>query len=184
MDDNLVALVLAALTAATALNLFLTFQLARRLPSDRGAEPLTVPIGAPLPAVAGRRLGNGATVRTSELAGEAAVLVFLSSNCPACRRAVAEIRSIVQGMRAAGVGFWLVGIGDIEGLVGGMALDDHRVELDSAALAGLNPRLAVPAYIFVDPDGTARASDYIGDPDWRLFSAQMRSAANRAEPPS
>jgi hypothetical protein len=184
IDSNLASIVLLVVAVATALNLFLTFRLARRLRGDRGAEPLTVAIGALLPAVAGRRPGNGAAVRTSDFAGEAAVLIFLSSYCPACRTAVAEICGILPGTRVEGVALWIVGIGDVEELVGGTELDDHRVELDSAALAALNPNRAAPAYIFVDSGGTARASDFIGDPDWRLFEAQMRSAADSAEPAS
>ncbi len=168
MDGNLTALVLLAVTAATALNLFLTLKLAAALrPAARTPGPLTVPVGTPVPPAAAGL----------DLEGQPAVIVFLSEGCPACRGKVAELADLLPGMARAGVTLRIVGLGDISGLIAGTALSDRITDLDEPGLASLNPHLAAPAYIFIDSDGTVKASNYLGDEDWRTFAGQMREGA-------
>jgi hypothetical protein len=164
MDGDLVQLVLLVLTLATALNLFLTLRLAARLRGGAAAaEPLTVALGVRLPQVAALNLPESAP----------AVIVFLSTGCPACRTKVAELSAILPGMARAGVTLRIAGIGDIAELIAGTPLPRHLVELEEEALDALNPRRAAPAYIFTDAEGVALASDFLGDENWRSFAAQM-----------
>lgn len=130
--------------------------------------PFTVPIGEILPAA-------GGVAPT----GQPSVIVFLSIGCPACRRGVEELSALLPGMARAGVGLFLVGLGEIDGLIEGTGLQDRLVELDGDALVELNPRRAAPAYIFIDENRVALASDFLGDGNWRIFAAQMRAAGRR-----
>jgi hypothetical protein len=167
VDGNLAALVLLAVTAATALNLFLTLRLAAAVrPAARTPSPLAAPVGTRVPPAAGL-----------DLEGQPAVIVFLSEGCPACRGKAAELAELLPGMARAGVTLRIVALGDISGVIAGTALSDRIAELGEAGLASLNPHLAAPAYIFVDSDGTVLASHYLGDEDWRTFAGQMREGA-------
>ena len=127
--------------------------------------PLTVPIGFPLPPEGGLSFD-----------GRPGVIVFLSVGCPACQARTGELSALLPGMRRSGVGLILAGIGDIGPLLAGTPLADRLVQPGPAGLEALNPRRAVPAYIFVDEDGVARASDYLGDEDWSTFAAEMLKA--------
>lgn len=168
MNGGLAGLVLSVVTAATALNLFLTLRLAARMrASEDRPGPLTVPIGARLPTIAG-----------IDWTGELTVVVFLAAGCPACRGKAGELARLVPGMDRSGVRLLLVGMGDIRTLVAGTALVERRITLDPDAVAALNPRGAAPAYIFVDGGGSALASDYLGDENWRTFAAEMLAAGS------
>lgn len=180
MDDNLLLIVLIVLTAATALNLFLTLRLAAHIrAAAEAAIPTTLPIGEAVPPFAGQRRADGSRVASGDWTGQPAVLVFLSPGCSSCRATVAELLAILPAMRGAGVALWVVPNDDrhdIAGLVGGTELLDHVLVLDAATRLRLNPRKGAPFYIFIDDRMIAQASNFVGDEDWRTFVAQMREA--------
>jgi hypothetical protein len=179
MDANLALLALLVLAVAVALNLFLTLRLARRIRAAE-APPPTVPLGETVPPFAGRARADGRRIGPEELAGRPLVLVFLSPGCKACAASIGELAAILPGAARAGVALWVVPADDahdIALLVGGTALADHVLVLDPASRRRLNPLTAVPFYLFIDEAMVARASNQLGDEDWRTFVAQMREAA-------
>ena len=182
LDDELLFIVLAVITAATALNLFLTLRLAAILRGGAERAP-QLERGAALPEFDGLRQSNGGTLRSAELAGQAAVLVFLSPACPACAGKVAELDRILPAIRSAEIALWIAagdGTHDLGELLRGTPLTEHALALEENARLALNPARAVPFYIFVDDRRIVQASGYIGDPDWRSFIAQMDEIAATA----
>lgn len=184
MDGDLLILLLATLTVACALNLFLTFRLARTVAALGGGEEahLTVPAGEPLPPFEGTAIATGQRVGAELLRGSPLVLIFLSSGCPACREKVSELAAILPGTRAAAVALWVLAAdsrSDLAEIVGESPLRERLLQVDPAALHSLNPRHAAPAYIFVDEQMVVRASNYLGDEDWRTFAAEMLDLARR-----
>lgn len=177
MDENLLLIVLIVLTFATALNLFLTLRIAALFRA--WSEPPTIPIGQPVPPFEGRR-PDGRLLVSADLAGQAAVLAFLSPGCPKCKEKAAELLRILPAMRNAGVALWIVPADDthdIAGLLGDTPLPDHVLVLDAQARLRLNPRKGAPFYIFLDGEGVVQASNYIGDEDWLSFIEQMDEVA-------
>ena len=175
MDSNLLILALLVLTAATALNLFLTVRLAARIRAQPAEEILTVPIGRPIPAFEGQHWRDGRRIDAADLSQEPSVLVFLSAGCGACRGRITELMEILPGAQDAGVTLWIVQLDDMFELIRETPLRDHLLLLDGVGQKALNPVSAAPTYIFVGPGGVAQASGYLGDEDWRTFAAQMRS---------
>lgn len=181
MDENLVVLVLAVLIPATALNLFLVLRLAAIVrPEAAAGAPPTFPIGETVPPFEGRRRADGTRLASATLAGQAVVLIFLSSGCATCREKVAELVRIVPGARRAGVALWIVppqGGHDLPAGIADSPLREHVLEIDAATARLLNPANALPFYLFIDDRMIVQASHYVGDENWRLFVDQMGDAS-------
>ena len=179
MDSSLLLLVLVVVTFATALNLWLTFRLAARL-REATAPALTVPIGQPVPPFEGVARARSSPVRSGDLAGRPQVLLFLSPGCKTCAGRIPELVGLLPGAAQAGVGIWIVpadDVHDIAVLVGDTPLADHVLILDAETRKRLNPLTTAPFYLFIDDASVARASNHVGDEDWRTFVQQMREAA-------
>jgi hypothetical protein len=179
MDSDLLVLVLLAVTFAAALNLWLTFRLSARI-REMNAPAFTVPLGEPVPPFEGTAPAQSRTIRSSDLAGGPVVLVFLSPGCKVCAGHVGELSEILPGAEQLGVTLWIVpndDVHDIGRLVGGTLLEDRVLILDSANRLRLNPLRTAPFFLFIDEASIARASNNVGDEDWRTFVQQMREAA-------
>jgi len=182
MDADLAVLTLIVVTFATALNLWLTFRLCVRL-REAAAPALTVEIGAPVPRFEGLARAQSRPVRSEDLAGQPAVLVFLSPGCKACAGKIGELVGLVPGAARSGVALWIVpadDVHDISRLVGDTPLADRVLVLDADARLRLNPLTTAPFYLFIDESSFVRASNHLGDEDWRSFVGQMRDAAAQA----
>lgn len=139
--------------------------------------PRTLPIGQVVPAFEGQARADGRRITSAELAGQAAVLLFLSSGCPKCRETVPELLRLLPAIRGAGVSLWIIPADsrhDISPLLEGSALLEHVLVLEPAVRDQLNPWRATPLYIFIDHQLIALASGQIGDDDWKSFVEQMR----------
>lgn len=148
--------------------------------SNPAEPPFTVPLGQTIPTFEGRARADGRRITSAELAGQAAVLLFLSSGCPKCRGTVPELLRILPAIYSAGVALWIVpadSTHDISPLLEGSALLDHTLILEPAVRERLNPRRAAPFYIFIDHRMVALASGQIGDEDWQSFVDQMKQIA-------
>ncbi|HEX8468261.1 MAG TPA: redoxin domain-containing protein [Allosphingosinicella sp.] len=178
MDSDLLVLVLIAVTFASALNLWLTFRLSARI-REMAAPAFTVPLGEPVPSFEGTAPAQSRTIRSSDLVGQPAVLVFLSPGCKACADRIAELVAILPGTEQLGVMLWIVpadDVHDIGRLVAGTPLAEHVLILDAANRLRLNPLRNAPFFLFIDEALIARASNTVGDEDWRAFVQQMREA--------
>jgi hypothetical protein len=147
--------------------------------------PPTLPLGQAIPAFEGRVRASGRNFASAELAGQAAVLLFLSSGCPKCRATVPELLRILPAIRSAGVGLWIIPADsrhDISPLLEGSALLEHVLILEPAVRDQLNPRRAAPSYIFIDHRLVALASGQIGDDDWLSFVDQMEEVGPDTTP--
>jgi AhpC/TSA family/Methylamine utilisation protein MauE len=148
--------------------------------SGPSEPPPPLPLGQTIPAFEGRARVGGRLVTSAELAGQAAVLLFLSSGCPKCRGTVPELLRILPAIRSAGIGLWIVPADsrhDIALLLEGSALLEHVLTVEPAVLDRLNPQRAAPSYIFIDHQMAALASGLIGDDDWRSFVDQMNETS-------
>jgi len=137
---------------------------------------LTVPLGQVVPAFEGRAHAGGRRMTSTQLAGQAAVLLFLSGGCPKCRGAITELRRLLPAIDDAGVALWIIPADprhDLSPLLEGSALLERTVVVERAVRERLNPRRAVPFYIFIDHRMIALASGLIGDPDWESFVDQV-----------
>lgn len=178
MDPDLLVLVLIAVTFASALNLWLTFRLSARI-REMAAPPFTVPLGQPVPPFEGTAPAQSRTIRSSDLAGQPVVLVFLSPGCEACAGRIGELVEILPGADQLGVSLWIVPADDVHDLgrlVDGTPLAERVLILDSANRLRLNPLRAAPFFLFIDEALIALASNSVGDDDWRAFVEQMREA--------
>jgi peroxiredoxin len=179
MDPSLLVLTLGVLLFATALNLWLTLRLATRV-REQLAPAITVPIGSPVPAFDAVARAEGRPLRSSDMAGRPFVLVFLSAGCKTCAGRVGELAALLPGAERAGVEIWIVPADDaydIGILVGDTRLADHVLVLDADARLRLNPLKMVPFYLFVDETLVVRASNHIGDENWRAFVGDLKIAA-------
>ena len=179
MDDNLLVLVLVAVTFAAALNLWLTFRLATRF-RQFTAPAFTIPLGQPVAPFEGTARAQSRAIRSSDLAGRPTALVFLSPGCKTCAGHVPELIDAARGAERLGVDLWIVPndeVHDIDRLVAGTSLAERVLILDASARLRLNPQRAAPFYLFIDEASTALASNTLGDEDWQTFVEQMRASA-------
>lgn len=186
MDNSLIEILLLFLLGAVALNLVLTMRIAsivREAPEPQDL-PFTLPLDAPLPAFAGKRLQDGGAISLESLAGRSSVLVFLSAGCGDCRKKVPELVGMLPAMQETGVELLIVGMDSeakVRAFLGATPLFSRVVVLDKAARRRLNPRNASPFYIFVDDRGLAQASHFIGDENWQVFATQMHELNQEVE---
>jgi hypothetical protein len=141
--------------------------------------PPTLPLGQAVPAFEGQVRASGRRMNSAELAGQAAVLLFLSNGCPKCRGTVPELLHILPSIRGAGIGLWLVPADsrhDVSTMLEGSALLEHVLDLEPSVRDRLNPWRAAPFYIFIDHQMVVVASGQIGDDDWKSFVAQMKES--------
>jgi hypothetical protein len=176
------AAVMAFLLSTNLHRLAPLLRLARR--AEPSEPPLPLPIGQAIPAFEGRARADGRHITSTELAGQACVLLFLSSGCPKCRGTVPELVRLLPAIRSAGVGLWIIPADskhDISPLLEGSALLQHVLVVEPAVRERLNPRRAAPFYIFIDHQMVAVASGPLGDDDWKNFVEQMKEIAPGAD---
>lgn len=138
--------------------------------------PLGVPLGQAVPTFEGRARASDRRVTAAELAGQAAVLLFLSSGCPKCHQTLPGLLQLLPAIRAAGVTLWILPADptrDLASLLEGSALLEHALLVEPAVRDQLNPRRVAPAYLFFDHHSVALASGVIGDDDWQSFADQL-----------
>jgi thiol-disulfide isomerase/thioredoxin len=172
----------AVLAFLLSTNLHRLAHLVRR--GGREEPAPTLPIGQAVPAFEGQARADGRRITSAELAGQASVLLFLSSGCPKCRATIPELLRLLPAIRSAGVSLWIVPADsrhDISPLLEGSALLEHVLILEPAVRDRLNPRRAAPLYIFIDHQLVALASGQLGDDDWNSFVEQMNEIAPGAD---
>lgn len=180
MTNALLSLLVILLLTVVTLNLYLTMRIAsivREAPEPQDL-PFTLELDMPVPPFSGKRLGNGATMSSEAVAGNASiVLVFLSSGCGDCRKKLPELVLILPAVRRAGIELLIVameGEAGVRKFLGATPLFDHVVVVDKKTRRLLNPRNGSPFYVFIDNQKIVKASDFVGDVNWRSFMDQMR----------
>lgn len=174
MDRQILLTVLAILAFGMALNLHLSLAVLRRQRMEHEVPAAPVP-GDPAPPLLARRLG--ARSRQPLLPeGQACALLFLSSRCDKCRAHLPEIAALLPAAAAAGLALRIVSIEPgfrLRRFLAGtpLAAAVHRLRVDD--YKKLNPRLASPAYLFVDHTGRIEAAGLIGDDNWHSLGAQL-----------
>ena len=182
MDNTLTGLLLLFLLALVTLNFAMTIRLVRRTQknNEQDALPFTATLGAPMPAFSAKRLVGDATVSSEDMRGTPSVLVFLSSTCGDCRKFAPELATLLPEMRAAGVALVVVGLESetrVRRFLTGSPLIEHALLLNKTDRLQLNPRNSAPFYLFVDDQLIIKASNFIGDENWRLFVEQLRDVS-------
>lgn len=177
MDPQFVVVALGLLAVSVAVNFVLTLRLAAIVSAhEQDRLPLSLPTGMPLPAFTARTV-DGHVVASSSLLGAPAVLVFLSPGCGECKARREELIDMHPAMQRAGIALWVfvnAKPAQARDYLRDTPLAPHAMRIDKATSAKLNPRMAAPFYLFVDPEGRVIASHFAGDPDWRSFREQMR----------
>lgn len=183
MDRQLLLLILALLAFGLAVNLHLSLSVLRRTRSER--EMLTMPAprpGEPAPQVPARRLG--ARRREPLLPpGQSCAVLFLSSKCDKCRERVPQVAALLPGAAAAGLALRIASVDPafrMRRFLAGTPLAAAVYQLRMADYTMLNPRLASPAYLFVNHEGGIEAAGLIGDEDWQSLVEQLAHAVEAA----
>ncbi|MEO0973491.1 MAG: hypothetical protein AAFX85_10395 [Pseudomonadota bacterium] len=185
MANALITALLLVLIPAVALNLWLTLRLASRLRVALTREaPLTCPVDQTVPAFSGRRLTDGELIDQATLAGQANVLVFLSSACADCRSKLPVLLDLLAPMERHGIQCWLLSQepeARARKFFTEHALAQRVVRLGRREYQQLNPRGAAPLYLFVDDQQVVRAGNFIGDANWMAFVDQIRDVTPMRE---
>lgn len=186
LDSTLLGTLVVVLTVLVAFNLFLSLRLTTLVNALAQARlPDTVPIGAPLPRFRGRALLDGRRIVADTFQdGQAAVLVFLSPGCEACRHRLPELARMQSLMEEAGVVLWVIAQGSqgrLREYFDAAGLLPRVVRVDRSSLRRLNPKFSAPFYIFVDAEGIVQASSLIGDENWLGFREQIGDQAPAIE---
>ena len=140
-------------------------------------ETVALPIGEALPAVQAHRATTGERISTSDMAGRAAVVVFLAASCKACNEKLPQLEQLRTQMRAENVALWIIGMDSPRRMKHWLArspLLEHLLLMQSKPRRLLNPTSGSPFYIFIDHRQTVQASGFLGDADWQSFLEQMR----------
>lgn len=178
MDAPFIYLVLAFLALATAMNSFFLIRAAKMIEAVAPAmgAPSPLPEDTPLPAFSGRMAETNAPVDNASLLGKPCVIIFTAPGCAACEGKKPEILKAQQDAEALGVRFLAAELAPQSGLREKQRenrFSRFAVKLDKKSFYRLNPAKAMPLYIFLDENGTAKASGMIGDENWVLFTEQV-----------
>ncbi|MEW6372119.1 MAG: hypothetical protein AB1584_14380 [Pseudomonadota bacterium] len=179
MDRQLLLLILAILAFGLAFNLYLSLSVLRRtrMERDMTAEPAPMP-GERAPQVQARHMD---TRRRAPLLpqGQACALVFLSTRCDKCRGRLPEVAAMLPGAAAAGLALRIPSVEPafrLRRFLGGTALPGAVWQLRTKDYKRLNPRLASPAYMFINHEGLIEAAGLIGDENWQSLVEQLAQA--------
>ena len=88
-----------------------------------------------------------------------------------------------EAMRRAGVGVWVLSTISkrrMREFLKDSPLLDHVLMMSLSVQRTLNPRSSAPFYIFIDPERTLLASNFIRNEDWLIFCEQMRESGPTA----
>lgn len=191
MTDALVYLALLILIPATALNLFLLLRIIGILQlADLGlATAQESPVGKALSTLAGERLGDRESIVHDKSAALACAVVFLAAGCPKCKSRIAELERIDAAIEAQGhaVALWVVGVGtrrQLTHMLKGTRFFQRTLTMPQAERRRLNPADASPYYVFLDPQLTVQACNYLGDENWIMFVNQICGAGRTGDPSS
>jgi peroxiredoxin len=177
ISDALLAVVLVFLTLAVAVN---TFVMVRMAAVVRNLVPapakLALPTGETLPALQAQRAVTGERISTTEMAGRAGVLVFLSASCKMCNEKLPQLEQLRTPMHAENVALWIIGMDSprrMKRWLESSPLIEYLLLMRSASRRQLNPTSGSPFYIFIDHRRIVQASGFLGDADWQSFVGQM-----------
>jgi hypothetical protein len=182
MERQTLLLILSILAFGLALNLHLSLAVLRRQRMERDVPAAPAP-GDQLPQMAARRLGS---LARQPLApdGQAHALLFLSSRCDKCRAHLPELAAMLPSALSAGLAMRIVSIEPgfrLRRFLAGTPLAAAAYRVRLADYKKLNPRLASPAYLFVNHEGIVEAAGLVGDDNWQSLCAQLAPAAAEQE---
>lgn len=184
VDVIYVALCIVALLLA--LNLVLTFSLAKRL--DNAGILVSPPqhvalentVVSPFRA---KKLTDKAMVSLpSEL--QPAVWLFLSSQCPKCHDTLPLLEQLLPLCDGAQVHLQLLTMESRKPMLhflAGSALLQNSFVLRRKDYLKLNPALVSPGYLFINHEGRVEAEGIIGDTNWQSFEQQLKTTDSTLE---
>jgi hypothetical protein len=178
MDNTLIQLVLAFLTAAVALNLWLTFRLIYtikylRLDNNTAQQ---MPVGATTPDFTATRLTDNTVIASNNGPDTAKVWIFLSTACTKCKAKIPELEQVLLATQDAGVQLRMLtneSKRSMTGFLAGSALQENALIVDKTTHSLFNPQGASPFYQFVDDQNILQAQGLIGDDNWQGFVSQL-----------
>lgn len=179
MDRQLLLLILAMLAFGLAFNLYLSLSVLRRtrMERDPAAEPVPMP-GEAAPRLPARHMDT--RTRASLLPeGRACALLFLSTRCDKCRERLPQVAALLPAAAAAGLALRIPSVEPafrLRRFLRGTPLAGAVWQLRTADYKRLNPRLASPAYLFVNHEGGIEAAGLIGDENWLGLVEQLSQA--------
>ncbi|WP_313705231.1 hypothetical protein [Massilia sp.] len=179
MDRQLLLLILAMLAFGLAFNLYLSLSVLRRtrMERDPAAEPVPMP-GDAAPRLPARHMDT--RTRASLLPeGRACALLFLSTRCDKCRERLPQVAALLPAAAAAGLALRIPSVEPafrLRRFLRGTPLAGAVWQLRTADYKRLNPRLASPAYLFVNHEGGIEAAGLIGDENWLGLVEQLSQA--------
>jgi len=183
MDRQLLLLILAILAFGMAINLYLSLSVLRRTRMDRDAasEPAPIP-GEAAPQLSARHMEtrNRAPLLPQ---GQACALLFLSTRCDKCRGRLPEVTALLPAAAAAGLALRIPSVEPafrMRRFLRGTQLAGAVWQLRLADYKRLNPRLASPAYLFVNHEGGIEAAGLIGDENWLSLVEQLAQSEAEA----
>lgn len=181
MDATFIYLAMFFLAIATAINTFFVVRTAKMVETLAPTMGTPAPLseGAPLPVFSGRATETDALINNASLMGKPGVIVFTDPECPTCDEKKPEILKAQQGAAALGVTFLMAeirGARDRRTRDNANGLSGFTMELNKKFFYRLNPTQSMPLYIFFDENGVVKASDMVGDENWRLFIQQVSAA--------
>ena len=178
MDNQLLYLVLTILALGLALNLKLTMAVLHTSRREREELVILQP-GAAVPVIQAQALQQRATLPLPA-PGQASVMLFMSSKCPKCRAALAQLEQLVSDAEQAGLALWLVSeepAWRLRRFLHGSALLERVARVKINDYRQLNARLLSPAYFFINHEGLLEAAGLIGDENWLGLRAQLEESA-------
>lgn len=180
-DIDVIYIALSFIALILALNLLLTFSLAKRLDS---AGLLVASI--PKVALENTYVDNFRASRLIDKSGlilpqdkQPAVWLFLSSQCPKCHDTLPLLEPLLPLCESAQVSIQLITMESrkqMQRFLANSSLLQHCLLLKRKDYLRLNPSLTSPGYLFINHDGLIEAEGMIGDANWLSFEQQLATA--------
>lgn len=185
-DVDVIYIALCIVALLLALNLLLTFSLAKRL--DNAGILVTPPQHVALkdtvvnPFIANRLTDKAMVSLPHDL--QPAVWLFLSSQCPKCHDTLPVLERLLPLCASAQVSLQLLTMESRKPMLhflAGSALLKSSFVLRRKDYLKLNPALVSPGYLFINHEGLVEAEGIIGDTNWQSFEQQLMIAESTIE---
>lgn len=185
-DVDVIYIALCIVALLLALNLVLTFSLAKRL--DHAGILVSQPQQVALedtvisPFRANKLIDKAMVTLPSEL--QPAVWLFLSSQCPKCHDTLPLLERLLPLCDSAQVRLQLLTMESRKPMLhflAGSVLLQNSFALRRKDYLKLNPALVSPGYLFINHEGLVEAEGIIGDSNWQSFEQQIMTTESTIE---
>jgi len=184
MEPNYFQYVIIFIFALVTFNLVLTLKLIKLISINHSLNTIKSPlkIGSTLVNFSAKQEFNNTEVDFTNNSS-ALVLIFLNSDCQACKEKINDVNEIINLSIDQNVYPYIITAEPnkkFHSFLNNTYLLEYLLLVDNSTYDKLNPQGASPSYLFINESNVIEAEGFIGDENWTGLKRQLNYQEERA----